>query len=41
MSPIIIPAPLMGDIGEPLKHTEMEPVEEPIPATVPEEVPSR
>lgn len=29
-----------GDIGDPLKHIELEPVEEPIPSTVPEEVPA-
>lgn len=34
----------MGDIGKPLKHIELEPVEEPIavpqPVEVPEEVPA-
>ena len=30
----------MGDIGDPLKHVELEPVEEPIAVPVPEEVPA-
>lgn len=30
-----------GDIGEPLKHIELEPVEIPISVPTPEEVPSR
>lgn len=32
--------PRMGDIGEPLKHTEVEPVEVPLTIPVPEEVPA-
>lgn len=34
-------SPRMGDIGEPLKHVEIEPVEEPFVAPVPEEVPTK
>lgn len=30
----------MGNIGDPLKHIELEPVEEPVQAPVPEEVPA-
>lgn len=41
MAPIIITDPRMGDIGEPLKHTELEPAEEPLVVPAPEEVPSR
>lgn len=31
----------MGDIGEPLRHIELEPVEIPIEQPQPQEVPSR
>lgn len=31
----------MGDIGEKRKHIELEPVEEPLEAPAPQEVPSR
>jgi len=30
----------MGDIGEPLKHIEMEPIEAPISVPQPEKVPA-
>ncbi len=33
--------PRCGDIGEPLKHIELEPVEVPLEVPQPEEVPSR
>lgn len=33
--------PVAGDIGDPLKHTELEPAEEPIEVPVPQEVPAR
>ena len=33
--------PRGGDIGEPLKHIELEPVEVPISVPEPQEVPSR
>lgn len=32
--------PQAGDIGEPLKHIELEPVEAPISVPVPEKVPA-
>jgi hypothetical protein len=31
---------IMGDIGEPLRHIELEPVEVPLSVPVPEEVPA-
>jgi hypothetical protein len=30
----------MGDVGEPLRHIELEPVEVPLSVPVPEEVPA-
>lgn len=36
-----VPCPLAGDIGEPLKHIELEPLEAPVEVPVPQEVPSR
>lgn len=33
--------PQGGDIGEPLKHIELEPVEVPIEVPTPQEVPAR
>lgn len=30
----------MGDIGDPKRHIELEPIEEPVKVPVPEEVPA-
>lgn len=37
---ITLERPKAGDIGEPLKHIELEPVEEPLKVPQPEEVPA-
>lgn len=36
---VAIGSPRGGDIGEPLKHIELEPVEVPLEVPVPQEVP--
>jgi hypothetical protein len=36
----MIHTPILGDVGEPLRHIELEPVEVPLTVPVPEEVPA-